>query len=158
VLHLSPEGLSTFTADLPHRRTNHWRLCDILEAAPAPPATPADADGRAHFLMRVARPHPVWWQGVLSRGTLLHDLLGLAPLALGDSRHLESAFWAGVRVYRPPPCVALRLSRRRQGVAPLPRPIPPQVDKLARAELLGEQRGRAGRAARAATRAAKPEA
>mgnify|MGYP001414729700 CR=1 FL=1 len=46
-------------------------------------AADADADGRAHFLLRVARPHPMWWQGVLSRGIPPYDLLGLAPLALG---------------------------------------------------------------------------
>ena len=97
MLYLSPEGLSTVTADdLPHRRTNHWHLSEILEATPAPPAMDADADGRAHFLLRVARPHPVWWQGVLSRGIPLYNLLGLAPLALGDSMHLERAFWVRV--------------------------------------------------------------
>ena len=63
------------TAARPHRRTNHWRLSEILELAPAPTAAEADAEGRAHFLLRVARPHPVWWQGILSRGTLLYDLL-----------------------------------------------------------------------------------
>ena len=97
MLHLSPEGISTVTADLPHCRTNHWRLCEILEAAPAPPPAPADADGRAHFLLRVARPHPVWWQGILSRRMLLYGFLGLAPLALamGDPKHLGGAFAAG---------------------------------------------------------------
>ena len=102
MLHLSPEGLSTMTAAPPHRRTNHWRLSEILEVAPAPTAAEADAEGRAHFLLRVARPHPVWWQGVLSRGTLLYDLLSqrreAKEEALGGSMHFGRAFWAGLRV------------------------------------------------------------
>ena len=111
------------TAARPHRRTNHWRLSEILELAPAPTAAEADAEGRAHFLLRVARPHPVWWQGVLSRGTLLYHLLSqrreAKEEALGGSTHFGRA--SGLRVWkRPPPYVALRLSRRSRGPALLP--------------------------------------
>ena len=108
------------TAARPHRRTNHWRLSEILELAPAPTAAEADAEGRAHFLLRVARPHPVWWQGVLSRGTLLYDLLSqrreAKEEALGGSMHFDRASGLGVWK-RPPPYVALRLSRRGRGPA-----------------------------------------
>ena len=111
------------TAARPHRRTNHWRLSEILEVVPAPTAAEADAEGRAHFLLRVARPHPVWRQGVLSIGTLLYGLLSqrreAKEEALGGSMHLDRASGLGVWK-RPPPYVALRLSRRGRGPALLP--------------------------------------
>ena len=111
------------TAARPHRRTNHWRLSEILELAPAPTAAEADAEGRAHFLLRVARPHPVWWQAVLSRGTLLYHLLSqrreAKEEALGGSMHSDRASRLGVWK-RPPTYVALRLSRRGRGPALLP--------------------------------------
>ena len=88
------------TAARPHRRTNHWRLSEILELAPAPTAAEADAEGRAHFLLRVARPHPVCWQGILSRGTLLYHLLSqrreAKEEALGGSTHFDRAGAGGL--------------------------------------------------------------